>query len=77
MSSESSTVHMFVCSECGGVNVQTMEWVDANTNKMIGGAEGGGVSNNWCEDCEDNVKFDVIEVSRSDYEDRIRNRKDD
>jgi len=40
-----------VCRDCGGSNVQCLDWVDANTNEIIGGVEPSN-DETWCEDCE-------------------------
>ena len=46
-----------VCSECGGTNIQTKAWVNANTNEYIGDAGDGDSGDNWCEDCEEHTIF--------------------
>jgi hypothetical protein len=51
---------MVVCSECGGSKITTRAWVDANTNEVTDSDAGGDSSDNWCEDCEDHLKFDVV-----------------
>lgn len=53
-----SKVQKYVCFQCGGTNIQVLNWVDPNTNQYIG----GNVDNEcWCEDCEYITKIKVIE----------------
>lgn len=52
---------ILVCSECGSDNIQVLAWVDANTNKYV--CEGGGsIDDNWCNDCDDHVRFDLVDA---------------
>jgi hypothetical protein len=46
-------VTLLVCKECGSTDVQVMEWVDANTNALIGGAESSGAADTFCETCDE------------------------
>ena len=50
----------YVCNECGGTNIQRRVWVDANTDKINSDCSDGDSADNWCEDCESHVDFDVI-----------------
>lgn len=50
---------MFKCSECGGINIQILAWIDPNTNEYK--ADGPGEDQDrWCEDCEEHVSFDWV-----------------
>ena len=45
---------VLVCANCGSDKVQTLCWVNANTNEYR--SEGGGeIEDNWCEVCEEHV----------------------
>jgi hypothetical protein len=49
----------FQCFNCRGNKVQTLMWVDLNTNEIKG--EGlGETQDNYCEDCQQNV--DIITI---------------
>ena len=54
---------ILVCRDCGTDNIQSLAWVDANTNKYVCNA---GLNDNdndkWCNDCEDYVQFEVVDV---------------
>lgn len=45
-----------VCSTCGSSNIQTLAWVDVNTDEVMDSGP-GDTQDNWCCDCEDHVKF--------------------
>ena len=44
---------MIVCEECGCDKVQTVMWVEINTNTIIDGANSNGEDDqdNWCPNC--------------------------
>lgn len=48
-----------VCKECGCGNVQTVMWVDANTNRAVDHYAGdwAELECNWCEGCDDHVEL--------------------
>ena len=46
-----------VCENCGGTNIQTRAWIDANTNEITDADGGGDRDDNWCEDCEQHLLF--------------------
>ena len=50
---------MFVCENCGGSNIQTKMWIDPNTNEVIDSVSDGDSDDNWCDDCEEHVRFDT------------------
>lgn len=52
---------ILVCSECKGKNIDVRAWVDANTNIYASDIGNDDINDNWCNDCEDHVKFDTIE----------------
>ena len=53
-----------VCLKCGGKNVHTKAWIDANTKKYVDDIEGCDEQDNWCLDCRVNCKL----ILRKDYE---------
>ena len=46
-----------VCAECGGKNIEMLEWIDANTNEYIGNNENSGENARWCRDCDEHTDF--------------------
>lgn len=53
-----SKTSQYVCSVCGGTNIQVQAWVDANTNRYI-----SNINNNaecWCEDCMEYTKMKSV-----------------
>lgn len=46
---------ILVCKNCGRKNIQTLAWVDSNTDEYVN--EGPGYS--WCGDCEEYVSLDM------------------
>lgn len=46
-----------LCSECGGPNVQSMEWVSHGEGHTVRHGEQPfeGADNNWCDDCCEHV----------------------
>jgi hypothetical protein len=48
---------ILVCQDCGGKNVQTLVWVDSNTNAY----KGEGTGDNYCEDCQEHVYLNTEE----------------
>lgn len=53
---------MQVCHECKGTNIEIKVWADANTDKVLDGcSDEETVEDQWCRDCQKNVKFDLIE----------------
>ena len=59
---------LLVCEECGGTNVQTKAWVDANSNKYISNIGEGDKDDNWCEDCQCHVGLEPKNFETEDYE---------
>lgn len=49
------------CAECNGYNIQTLAWVDANTNVFKEDYDGDEDSN-WCENCKKHVKFNLTPI---------------
>lgn len=49
---------MLRCRECKGTNIQVLAWIDANTNEYVGEWTDGDINDNWCEDCQKNIKFE-------------------
>jgi hypothetical protein len=44
----------FVCSNCGGTNIEMKAWVDANTQKYKGDAYFDD-EDSYCNDCEEHT----------------------
>jgi len=52
----------YVCEECGSDKVQTLAWVDFNTDQYV--SEGpGGTEDNWCPVCMEHINI----ISEKDY----------
>lgn len=47
----------WVCTECGGSNVQLKAWVDPNTEEIE--YTDGETSDCWCKDCEAHNKLEI------------------
>ncbi len=54
---------ILVCNECRGTNIQVLAWIDANTNEYKGEC-GLGNDDKWCEDCDEFVRFDLVEKKK-------------
>lgn len=55
---------MLVCKNCGGKNIETKVWADANDSTVLDCCTNGlenDPEDNWCRDCEEHVEFDIIE----------------
>ncbi len=51
-------VRVWVCDECGSAAVSYMDWIDANTDTIIGGAfPKAAMGETFCEDCEANPEL--------------------
>lgn len=65
-----------VCSECKGKNIQTKMWIDPNTNEVCDNVSDGDSSDNWCDDCEDHVRFEdeapKVVREETEFEKKIR-----
>lgn len=46
---------VMVCSGCGSENVETLDWIDVQTNKVTGTYESEDPGSNWCRDCEQHL----------------------
>ncbi len=46
-----------VCTQCGGKNIFTRIWINANTGKITNEDIHDDILNNWCEDCQDHVEL--------------------
>lgn len=55
---------MLVCEECGGTNIETKAWVDANTDEVLDSCSDGENEDNWYRDCNQHVKFKVKNPKR-------------
>lgn len=57
------------CKTCRGTNVQTVEWIDPNTNTVINGdpfSDGTNPAYNWCADCGENCILGEVPEKRLD-----------
>ena len=45
-----------VCEECGSDDIQTLMWVNVNTNKIEDSYD-TDEENNWCNKCESHLNF--------------------
>ena len=53
----------YVCSHCGGDNVQIKAWVKPNLNyKFVGEVEGDELG--WCDDCQLHSVIDTVEMNQ-------------
>jgi len=52
---------ILVCKNCGGKNIQTLVWVDSNTDEYVN--EGPGY--NWCGDCQEYIRLNAEENYKS------------
>ena len=50
-----------ICDQCRGTNIEQKVWIDPNDDTILDGCSDGEIEDNWCRDCEEHVKFDVIE----------------
>lgn len=50
--------HRYVCSVCGGTNIQVQAWVDANTNRYVSDINDDVEC--WCEDCMKHTKMKSV-----------------
>lgn len=48
--SKGNTTTVIVCDECNSSNVETLCWVNANSNKVISSG-GNETEDNWCNEC--------------------------
>lgn len=56
-----NTDYIIVCSKCGGTNIETKAWVNPNSEKFTAFIlEDNNPDDNWCNDCEEHVKFSTI-----------------
>ena len=55
--------YISLCSKCGSENVQSIFWVDLNTNEIQGGAGANDIQDNWCSDCEEHIKIETKKIS--------------
>ena len=65
---------MIVCEECGCEKVQTLTWVEINSQKVHEAGLSGGESeqDNWCPDCTTNCSItDKTVYDRKQLEDRF------
>jgi hypothetical protein len=51
--------YRWVCSNCGGQNIEIKKWVNPNTNEIGTDCED---EYGWCEDCQDHHEVELIKV---------------
>ena len=56
-----STKKMWVCSDCGSINVQTKKWVNLNDETIGDDCSDGEPDDNWCIDCESHCDVSFVE----------------
>ena len=54
---EDRVTRLIVCRACGSPAVQCMDWVDANTNAVVGGAESNSDADTFCEACDEAGRY--------------------
>jgi hypothetical protein len=54
--------YKLVCELCGGTNIEQRAWVDPNTDIVLDSCSDGEIDDNWCNDCNEPVKFKTIEL---------------
>lgn len=54
--------YKLVCENCGGTNIMCKAWVDPNSDNVIDSCSDEDIEDNWCDDCENNVNFKLIEL---------------
>lgn len=54
---------MLVCEICGGKDIETLAWVDANTGEYKSDSGDYDEDTNWCNDCEEHVNL----ISEEEY----------
>lgn len=54
--------YKLVCKSCGGMNIQCRAWVDPNSDDILDSCSDGYIEDNWCNDCENHVNFEIIEL---------------
>lgn len=52
-----------VCAACGSVEVEVLDWVDANTGECSNSSESTNPDDTWCRACEEHAGL----VSRRDW----------
>ena len=56
----------YVCAKCSGTNVETVCWVDANTNQVLDDyGSWNELETTWCRDCHDHTGI----ITRAEYQD--------
>ena len=56
-----NNIPISVCSECGGINIETKVWADPNGNEVLEFAY-INEQDNYCRDCNKHVKFKKIQI---------------
>ncbi len=54
---------LVICAKCGGLNIKIMDWVDPNTEELLGGSDDPSDYDTYCETCEDNTGIIAIPIS--------------
>jgi hypothetical protein len=58
---EELTVDILVCEECGSSDIQTLMWVNPNTNEVGGELSSEDEEHNWCKVCEKHTSLTSLE----------------
>jgi hypothetical protein len=59
-----------VCSECGSEEVETLMWVNPNTNEIGGTLSEGEAQDNFCKLCQSHNKLITLEEYQKQEEER-------
>ncbi len=49
---------VYVCTECGGENVEIKTWQNPNNNESDGGGDINDPNDCWCNDCQDHISLE-------------------
>jgi len=52
--------YKLICSKCKGENIEHKCWVDVNSDEVLDNCSDGEIEDNWCRDCEEHVKFELL-----------------
>lgn len=47
----------YACPNCGGTDIEHLDWVRTNTGELVGGNYGGSESDNYCPSCEEQGNY--------------------
>lgn len=56
---------ILVCEECGSQEIQTLMWVNPNTDELNGELSCEDENNNWCEVCKRHCGLTSLEIYKA------------